>query len=827
MNRLTSRIAVAAAFGTMLTAAVPAFAEVVGTTGAANTRATGTPPGGSTRTIQIGTQVVHNEKIETSASGSLHIIFVDKTTLNVGPSSTLVINEYVYNPASGTGQMAATLTKGVMRIVGGQVTHTGGAQIKTPAATIGVRGGVATIRHCASVGPGCSQTGTRAVNHYGVLTATTGGGTETISRPGFGTFVPTGGSPPTPPGRVTQGEIDLNNRQLTSQGGERGGNGAPPSDAQGARAGLGQTNGNAQTLIFNPFARPQPPALSNSTLDAQTGQQQTAANNAQSTQPSNSNQQTGDQQTNNTPDPTPTPTPTPDPPAKPTPARAYVLTTTAGAGSRAPYLTASFAGRGKFTVSPIYAYKPEGTNASRLLQANLSIRGEGRDQTSALSVMTGVLGAPAANTDVAMAGNVEASAIRRPGRLQSRATGSVSSTNAAGTLSAIPTDSDGVPTGPFTTSQNQIGYDSTSGFQVQLTTASDRGRPYSYVQTVAPGTSPANLGSDHPEQILSGFAAGLARTTTIPVNGRGYTGDAYIVSNDGGRIPSVSISMFADGRLTANFQLASYAVSRTGEVSILGGDRANMLFGSDGTSGQEGSRGTYVDSRIFGALGAQAVTTAGGRTTISPSSTVLGNALKQDGLMLVSSDAVNAASFFPKVKFCVCDYTRWGFWSMNTEWIDSANGGATAQNTGHLMTWVAGLPTRAVDMPTTGTATYNGHVIANMTRSGTQYLAASNMTSTVNFGAGSASMSVANLDGYRYAGAITGTSGPIQPTFQFSMNGSAVSRHTHSRITPVMSVNGGFFASASSPAGSMAGAVAISTPAGQNYMGAGIFAAQK
>ena len=45
--------------------------SVVGTTGAANIEATSTQPGGSMRVIEIGAQVVENEKIETSGSGSV------------------------------------------------------------------------------------------------------------------------------------------------------------------------------------------------------------------------------------------------------------------------------------------------------------------------------------------------------------------------------------------------------------------------------------------------------------------------------------------------------------------------------------------------------------------------------------------------------------------------------------------------------------------------------------------------------------------------------------------------------------------------------------
>ncbi|MBV8425601.1 MAG: FecR domain-containing protein, partial [Hyphomicrobiales bacterium] len=113
-----------------------ASAATVGTAGAANTRSTGTPPGGSLRVIEIGTQVVTDEKIETSSTGSVQLLFIDKTTLNVGPNSSLVIDKFVFDPATAQGELAISLSKGVLRVVGGQATHTGGATITTPVATL-------------------------------------------------------------------------------------------------------------------------------------------------------------------------------------------------------------------------------------------------------------------------------------------------------------------------------------------------------------------------------------------------------------------------------------------------------------------------------------------------------------------------------------------------------------------------------------------------------------------------------------------------------------------------------------------------------------------
>ena len=137
----------------------------MGTAAAVRPTSTGTPPGGSSRTLEIGTGIVSKERIQTSGAGSLQVMFNDKSTLTVGPNSNLVIDEFVYSPNTGGGRFAASLTKGALRFVGGQISHTAGATINTPVASLGIRGGAALVTHdsvCAQKkagnnGKGCTK----------------------------------------------------------------------------------------------------------------------------------------------------------------------------------------------------------------------------------------------------------------------------------------------------------------------------------------------------------------------------------------------------------------------------------------------------------------------------------------------------------------------------------------------------------------------------------------------------------------------------------------------------------------------------------------------
>ncbi len=779
----------------------PVQAQVIGTAGAANTRTTGTPPGKGVRTIEIGTQVVHNEKIETSASGSLHVIFIDKTTLNVGPNSTLVINEFVYNPNTGAGSMAATLTRGVMRIVGGQVTHTGGAQIRTPTATIGVRGGVATIRHCATTGAGCSQVGTRAINHFGVLTAASGGGVETISRPGFGTFISGVNAPPVSPNRVAQNEINLNNSQLTSQGGARGGSARPPTDQQAQRGGLGQTNAGATPLNIVP-------------LQQQTGSGQ-PPQQGQVVGPTDLNNQVqqGAQQAATTAAST----------ATANPAKTFVLTTTAGAGSRVPFLTASFVGSGSFNVSQVYGYKPENETTSSVMQASLNINGSGTGQTSTLSLMTGLTGKPSTANSYLMGGGFAATSLLASNQIPLRAAGAVTSTGAAGEMNAVPVDSTGVPTGPFNVSQNEFRRNDIGSLETVLQNAYQTGTQtegYTFGQTFSLHSS--TTAAARTSQTLVGYTGGLV----------GAAGSFLIASNSGGDRSGVSISNYASGQLSASFRQQLSFQATDGQPVPVDFLDLNFRFGTNPDGTTQKGRGVAIDSRIFGAQAEYGA--AGSSNPFGPTTTFTLNFdgtstsinPTRDNSFMVSSDAVNAASFFPGVKFCVCDYTRWGFWSPNTSFQDPLSA-EQAILPSHIMRWVAGVPAAQVDIPTVGSATYSGHVIATLARGDAQYLAASNLNASVNFGTGAASMTVADLDGFKYSGSRTQTAGAIPVTFQTTLSGLPVSASAPAGVTPTMYLNGGFFKSAASPVGSIAGTAVISAPLSQNYLGAGIFAAQQ
>ena len=93
-------------------------------------------------TIQIakGTEIKINDKVETK-NGKVKIVFKDDTNVTVTESSSLVIDDFVYDPKSGTGKLGLKAAAGTVRYVSGSIAKDPkNVKINTPTAAIAVRG---------------------------------------------------------------------------------------------------------------------------------------------------------------------------------------------------------------------------------------------------------------------------------------------------------------------------------------------------------------------------------------------------------------------------------------------------------------------------------------------------------------------------------------------------------------------------------------------------------------------------------------------------------------------------------------------------------------
>lgn len=124
--------------------ATPVAAQNIGTIASSEPTLRGTPPGAGTRTLNLGTGVVQDETIASSASGRGQILFVDQTTLSLAPNTTIVLDQFVFNP-DGSGAMGLQMTQGALRFIGGTLSRGQEATVTTPTATIGIRGSSALV----------------------------------------------------------------------------------------------------------------------------------------------------------------------------------------------------------------------------------------------------------------------------------------------------------------------------------------------------------------------------------------------------------------------------------------------------------------------------------------------------------------------------------------------------------------------------------------------------------------------------------------------------------------------------------------------------------
>lgn len=94
---------------------------------------------GQTQNISSGTKVFSNELVRTGDSGVANLMFLDRTNLNVGPTSQVRLDEFVYDPTGAHSSVVLNATKGAFRLVTGSQDKSA-YQVTTPFGTLGVRG---------------------------------------------------------------------------------------------------------------------------------------------------------------------------------------------------------------------------------------------------------------------------------------------------------------------------------------------------------------------------------------------------------------------------------------------------------------------------------------------------------------------------------------------------------------------------------------------------------------------------------------------------------------------------------------------------------------
>ena len=166
---------------------------------------------------------------------------------------------------------------------------------------------------------------------------------------------------------------------------------------------------------------------------------------------------------------------------------------------------------------------------------------------------------------------------------------------------------------------------------------------------------------------------------------------------------------------------------------------------------------------------------------------------------------------------CECEYLRWGYWSADARRnLPEVN--PIDREAAHIASWVAGEIPDAIDIPTTGTAAYAGHIVGNVKNGANYYVSAGRFTQQYDFAADTGAFNVTNFDGADYSGAIAASS--LRNDFQ-GANIQGGSNRT-------MNLRGSFFKSPSQGSGAIPAYVGGDfNVTGNDYKAGGTFAGER
>ncbi len=200
------------------------------------------------KNLGSGDRIFLGDEIETGPESGMQIMLLDETIFTIGPSSGLIIDEFVYDPATSAGKVTASVVKGAFRFVSGRVAkeEPSNMNVRTPVGTIGIRGTSAAgvISPADPNDPASPLTGTfvllgpgvdnNAGERAGRILVTNGGTTVEITRSGFGTVIASPILPPGTPVRLEPAQVAGLTAALGTDGGARpqqGGDNTQGSDS--------------------------------------------------------------------------------------------------------------------------------------------------------------------------------------------------------------------------------------------------------------------------------------------------------------------------------------------------------------------------------------------------------------------------------------------------------------------------------------------------------------------------------------------------------------------------------------------------------------------
>jgi hypothetical protein len=207
-----------------------------------------------------GDEVFLGDEISSHDESGMQLMLLDETVFTIGENTELTVDEFIYDPATGAGQVAASLTKGVFRFVTGKIAQGNPEDmaINLPVGTIGIRGTIGAasmlggIAAVVLLGPGPDN---NANSRPGHLEVSAQGTTVNLTRPRYGTIIEPG-MPPSLPVLFTDAQIGVILSAVAPPPAADKPSDAPAAGAATAAANQNMADANTTSVSFLPAGNP-------------------------------------------------------------------------------------------------------------------------------------------------------------------------------------------------------------------------------------------------------------------------------------------------------------------------------------------------------------------------------------------------------------------------------------------------------------------------------------------------------------------------------------------------------------------------------------------
>jgi hypothetical protein len=192
-----------------------------------------------------GTGINMNDTITTSKA-KLSLTFEDNTKVAITQQSKLVIDDFVYDPNSGTGTLAMNVAMGTVRYASGAIAKNSreNVRLRTPTATISVRGTDFTMtvdeigRSLVILLPSCPDPKKPEECFTGEIEVSTDVGMVLLNQAFQATVVASASNAPTKPRIISTLEMNIDNMLIIS----------PPKELPGGMAYIDQADAEGGAL---------------------------------------------------------------------------------------------------------------------------------------------------------------------------------------------------------------------------------------------------------------------------------------------------------------------------------------------------------------------------------------------------------------------------------------------------------------------------------------------------------------------------------------------------------------------------------------------------